>query len=72
LRKTGEALKAAYELARNEGAGFMVVHAPTTFRVYHDIAKYDGNPPGDIHGWVLNDLPERFRQRVVTISPHLR
>lgn len=68
LQTTANALKAAYQLARSEGAEFMVAFAPTKFRVYHDIARFDGNTQGDLKWWVLNDLPERLHRLVADIS----
>ncbi|SPP63254.1 alginate O-acetyltransferase AlgX-related protein [Nitrospira lenta] len=72
LQTTANSLKEAYELARSEGAGFMVAFAPTKFRVYHDIARFDGNAQGDLKWWVLNDLPERLHRLVSDISPDIR
>jgi PAS domain-containing protein len=70
LKKTGEIIKAAYNLAKSGEARFVVVFAPTKFRVYHDIAKL--NPSGDIKNWVVNDLPDRFRKIVADISPDIQ
>ena len=72
LKTTTAALKTAYELAKNQGADFMVVFAPTKFRVYHDIATFDPASTGDIEWWVLNDLPERLRSMTADISPDIR
>lgn len=72
LQTTANTLKEAYELARSEGADFMVAFAPTKFRVYHDIARFDGNAQGDLKWWVLNDLPERLHRLVADISPGIR
>ncbi|MDO9118324.1 MAG: hypothetical protein Q7U39_10220 [Nitrospira sp.] len=71
LQTTANTLKEAYELARSKGAGFMVAFAPTKFRVYHDIARFDGNAQGDLKWWELNDLPERLRRLVADISPDI-
>lgn len=70
LVKTGEAIKAAYELAEREGARFVVAFAPTKFRVYHDIAKFGGESPAA--SWLLNDLPDRLRGVVAEISREIQ
>jgi len=72
LQITANTLKEAYELARSQGAGFLVAFAPTKFRVYHDIVRFDGNAQGDLKWWVLNDLPERLHRLVADISPDVR
>ncbi len=72
LQATADALKEAYELARSQDADFMVAFAPTKFRVYHDIVRFDGNAQGDLKWWVLNDLPERLHRLVADISPDVR
>ncbi|MCC6139217.1 MAG: PAS domain-containing protein [Nitrospira sp.] len=72
LQTTATALGEAYELARSQGAGFMVAFAPTKFRVYRDIVRFDGNAQGDLKWWVLNDLPERLHRLVADISPDIR
>ncbi len=68
LKMAASTLKTAYELARNQGAEFMVVFVPTKFRVYHDIATFDPDSGGDIEWWVLNDMPERVRRVTSDIS----
>jgi len=72
LKKTGEAIKAAYELAHEARIDFVVAFAPTKFRVYHDIAQIDPNLSGDIKWWSLNDIPDRLRRIVADISPDIR
>jgi PAS domain S-box-containing protein len=70
LKKSVEAIKEAYRLAEQEGARFIVVFAPTAFRVYRDIARFEKEgrnaPP-----WSLDDLPDRLRQMVSKISPEI-
>lgn len=72
VQTVAHTFKAAYELAHSQGAGFMVAFAPTKFRVYRDIARFDGNAQGDLKWWVLNDLPERLHRLVADISPDIR
>jgi hypothetical protein len=49
----------ANELCRTHGIRFLVVFAPTKFRVYHSVTEFEADAqPGY---WVINDLPERVR-----------
>src|SRR5262249_31930575 len=48
----------ADELCRTNGARFLVVFAPTTFRVYKNFVQFD--PRGKPLYWVINDLPMRL------------
>jgi PAS domain S-box-containing protein len=70
LKTSVAAIEEAYRLVKEEGGRFVVVFAPTAFRVYQDIARFetDGreSPP-----WVLDDLPERLRKMVSEISPDI-
>lgn len=70
LQQAVSAMKTAYELTRGQGVQFVVVFAPTTFRVYHDIATFT-EASGDIRWWVVNDLPDRLRSMVSQISPDI-
>ncbi|MBA5865210.1 MAG: PAS domain-containing protein [Nitrospira sp. CR1.3] len=71
LKRTGEAIKAAYELAHEARIEFVVAFAPTKFRVYYDIAKIDPNSSGDIKWWVPNDIPDRLRRIIADVSPDI-
>src|SRR5262249_43494854 len=52
-------LSQANELCRTRGIRFLVVFAPTKFRVYHGVTEFEADAqPGY---WVINDLPERVR-----------
>jgi PAS domain S-box-containing protein len=68
LKQSVAAIEEAYRLVQNEGARFIVVFAPTAFRVYHDIVNFDTDE-GNISQWELNDLPDRFRKMIYDISP---
>ena len=70
LKKSVAAIEEAYRLVKNEGARFIVVFAPTTFRVYHEIANFQ-KAGEDIRRWELNDLPDRFRKLIADISPDI-
>ena len=51
-------LSQAYELCRINGIRFVLVFAPTKFRVYKEFTKFDlqARP----RYWVINDLPQRL------------
>jgi len=70
LKTSVAAIEEAHRLVKEKGGRFVVVFAPTAFRVYQDIARFetDGqeSPP-----WVLDDLPERLRKMVFEISPDI-
>ena len=70
LKQSVAAIEEAYRLVQNEGARFIVVFAPTTFRVYHEIANFEKSGE-DIKRWDLNDLPDRLRKMVSEISPDI-
>ena len=70
LHQTVATMEEAYRLVQKEGARFVVVFAPTTFRVYHDIANFEKAGEG-IKRWELNDLPDRLRNMISKISPDI-
>ncbi len=66
LDKTTEILKTAQGLCTQQGVRFLVVFVPIKYRVYGPFTKFSADSLG--RDWVRNDLPERFRERVVQIS----
>lgn len=70
LKKSVEAIEEAYRLVQREGSRLIVVFAPTAFRVYHDIARFEREGK-DAPRWTLDDLPERLRYMVSKISPDI-
>ena len=70
LKKSLAAIEEAYRLVQNEGARFIVVFAPTAFRVYHEIADFE-KAGGDLTRWSLDDLPDRLRKMIYEISPDI-
>ena len=70
LQKSVAAIEEAYRLVQKEGAQFIVVLAPTTLRVYQDIANFE-KAGKDIKRWELNDLPDRLRKMTSEISPDI-
>lgn len=71
LKTSMAAIEEAYQLVRNDGGQFLVVFAPTAFRVYHDIADFK-EAGEDIPQWDLNDLPDRLRMMISEISPDIK
>ncbi len=70
LKTSVAAIEEAYRLVKNEGARFVVVFAPTSFRVYYDIADFK-EAGEDITRWDLNDLPNLLRKMISEISPDI-
>jgi hypothetical protein len=67
FEKTRAILAEAYELCARDGIRLLVVYLPTKFRVYGTLVEVETG--SDLRQWVLNDLPERFRQTMGAISP---
>jgi PAS domain S-box-containing protein len=70
LKKTQAALAEAYRLSRERGIRFVVVFAPTTFRVHHGLSNLV-EVSANVKKWVVNDLPDRLRAIVNGISPEI-
>jgi hypothetical protein len=70
LKTSVASMEEAHRLVKEEGGRLIVVFAPTAFRVYQDIARFEASgresPP-----WVLDDLPDRLRQMIYEISPDI-
>ena len=64
------AMAEAYRLVQADGGRFLVVFAPTAYRVYHDIADFK-QAGENIPQWDLNDLPDRLRRMISEISPDI-
>ena len=64
------AMAEASRLVHADGGRFLVVFAPTAYRVYHDIADFK-QAGEDIPPWDLNDLPDRLRRMIAEISPDI-
>lgn len=70
LKTSVAAMEEAYRLVQADGGRFLVVFAPTAYRVYHDIADFK-QAGEDIPQWDLNDLPDRLRRMISEISPDI-
>jgi PAS domain S-box-containing protein len=70
LRKSVAQIEEAYRLIQSEGARFIVVFAPTAFRVYHGIADFE-MVDGGMTRWVLDDLPDSLRKMISEITPDI-
>lgn len=51
-------LREAHALTRQAGASFLLIHAPTKYRVYHDRCTWPDD--GEGRRWSLSDLPSRL------------
>jgi PAS domain S-box-containing protein len=71
LKESVTAIGEAYRLVHKEGARFIVVFAPTAFRVYRDIARFERAGKGNSPPWALDDLPDRLRKMISEISPDI-
>jgi PAS domain S-box-containing protein len=71
LKKTVAVIEEAYKLVQREGARFIFVFAPTAFRVYHGIAKFENSGGNTTPPWDLDDLPDRLRKMIAGISPEI-
>ena len=71
LKISVAAIEEAYRFVHKEGARFIVVFAPTSFRVYQDIARFEVAGKSVSPPWVLDDLPERLRKMISEISPDI-
>ena len=57
----------AHELCHAAGAKFLLVFAPTKFRVYRDFTEFDTQSQSRY--WVINDLPKKIEAVVHEIFP---
>lgn len=55
-------IKKAHKLCHTAGGKFLFVFAPTKFRVYRDLLKFDSE--AQPRYWVLNDLPKMIKEMV--------
>lgn len=70
LQVTAAILEEAQRLVQQQGARFMVVFAPHAYRVYNQLANFEGVRGGT--AWRdVNDLPDRLRSIVANISPEI-
>lgn len=60
----------AYQVSRKHGIRFVVVFAPTAFRVYNGLPNVV-HTSQKVQHWVASDLPDRLRSIVIGISPQI-
>ena len=72
LKKSVAAIEEGYRLVQKEGARFIVVFAPTAFRVYHGIARFADPTKNAAPPWTVDDLPDRLRKLISEISPDIK
>jgi hypothetical protein len=70
LRTTESTIAAAYQLCKERGIQFVVVFAPGTYRVYHGLPNLI-DVSEEVRWWAVNDLPERLRSILQSISPEI-
>jgi len=69
LDETRNTLAEAHAICAAQGCRLAVVFIPTGFRALQPVCQF---PRESIcRNWVLNDLPERFRKSVESISPEI-
>jgi hypothetical protein len=67
--ETTRKLAAAHTLSAAQGARLIVVFVPTKFRVFHSFCRFPEQ--SECRNWVLNDLPERLKRSMESISPDI-
>lgn len=67
LQLTKDALAAAYQATRAQGARLVVAFAPDKFRVFKDFCEFE--PGAEAATWALSDLPDRLRLMLQSIDP---
>jgi hypothetical protein len=66
LDETGSTIATAYKLSTAQNARFIFVFVPTKYRVFRDYCQFP--PESECRTWVVNDLPERLKRTVSSIS----
>lgn len=69
IDETTHILAEANKLSRAQGARLVFVFAPDKFRVFHDFCSFP--EASECRNWAVNDLPERLRKAVTSISPDI-
>lgn len=69
INKVRGAFADAYHLAAAQGARFVVVFLPESFRVFQPFARFPAN--SDCRRWIVNDEPQRIEAAVRSISPDI-
>jgi len=71
LKTSVAAIEEAHQLLQEQGTRLIVVLAPTAFRVYHDVARFEHGGGNTTPPWVLDDLPDRLRKMIFEIAPDI-
>lgn len=69
LDDTARTIATAQTLSAAQNARLIFVFVPTKFRVFRGFCRFPQE--SECRNWVLNDLPERLRQAVASISPEV-
>jgi hypothetical protein len=69
LKVTLAAISSAHALCKERDIQFLVAFAPTKYRVYADVCRFEEDSP--IQGWVVNTLPTIFRNSIRNYSSEI-
>ena len=69
IDETTRTIATAHRLSAAQGARLIFVFVPTKFRVFRDCCQFPQQ--SECRNWTVNDLPERLRKAVVSISPDI-
>lgn len=69
LEETTRTIADAHGLCAAQGIHFVFVFIPTKFRVFHDFCQFPQE--SECRNWGVNDLPERMRKAVRSISSEI-
>lgn len=69
IDETTRTIASAHTLAATQGARLIFVFVPTKIRVFRDYCQFPEQ--SECRNWTLNDLPERLKKALASISPDI-
>lgn len=69
IEETTRTIATAHTLSAAQGARLIFVFVPTKFRVFRDYCQFPLQ--SECRNWAVNDLPERLKKAVTSISPDI-
>jgi hypothetical protein len=69
LDETASTIAVAHKLCAAQGTRLIFVFVPTKFRVFRDYCEFPQR--SECRNWTVNDLPERLKKAVASISPDI-
>jgi len=69
LDETALTLATAQQLCAAQGARLVFVFVPEKFRVFHTFCQFPQK--SECRNWVLNDMPERLRGAIASVSSEI-